>query len=82
MSEVEKIYIVGEEFKDTIINFLQNPFDLTLESINLLRSKSKFTEKEINQVISVLGKFPADQVYPIIDLFKLNLKVEEVGKEE
>lgn len=81
MSENKKIYTISNDLIDKIVNFLENPFDNTKESIEMLKSKDSFTEEEINQVITLLGKFPAYSVYPIIDLFKGNLKVEEVEQQ-
>lgn len=78
MSEDKKTYIVSKDLINKIVDFLENPFDNAKESIGILKSKDSFTEDEINKIIALLGKFPAYSVYPIIDLFKGNLKVEEI----
>lgn len=78
MPDTKKIYVVNDDLKNKIIDFLENPFDNTKESIESLKTKDSFTEEEINKIISLLGKFPAYSVYPIIDLFKGSLKVEEI----
>jgi hypothetical protein len=78
MSEIKKIYTVTDDLRKIIADFLESPFDNIKESIELVRSKDTFTEEEINQIINLLGKFPAYLVYPIIDSFKGNLKIEEV----
>jgi hypothetical protein len=80
MSENKKTYIVSKDLIDKIVDFLENPFDNTKESIEILKSKDSFTEDEINKIVALLGKFPAYSVYPIIDLFKGNLKVEEIDQ--
>lgn len=77
MSSSEKIYTLEENLKNSIVGFLENPFDNYKELTELVKSKNSFTETEINQIVSLLGKFPAYSVYPVIDLFKGNLKVEE-----
>jgi hypothetical protein len=82
MSETKKIYTVTDDLRKIIADFLESPFDNTKESIELIRSKESFTEDEINQIINLLGKFPAYLVYPIIDSFKGNLKIEEVEQPE
>lgn len=82
MSENKKTYIVSKDLIDKIIDFLENPFDNTKESIEILKSKDSFTEDEINKIVALLGKFPAYSVYPIIDLFKGNLKVEEIDQQQ
>jgi hypothetical protein len=81
MSENKKTYIVSKDLINKIIDFLENPFDNAKESIEILKSKDSFTEDEINKIIALLGKFPAYSVYPIIDLFKGNLKVEEIEQQ-
>jgi hypothetical protein len=81
MSESKKSYIVSKDLVNKIVDFLENPFDNTKESIEILKSKDSFTEEEINKIIALLGKFPAYSVYPIIDLFKGNLKVEEIEQQ-
>jgi hypothetical protein len=81
MSENKKVYIISTDLVDKIVNFLENPFDNTKESIEMLKSKNSFTEEEVNKIIALLGKFPAYSVYPIIDLFKGNLKVEEIDQQ-
>lgn len=81
MSEKEKVYQLSPEFRKSIVEFLLNPFDSTIEVIKLLEEKETFSETEINKVVSLLGKFPAYSVFPIIDQFKGNLKVEEIGGE-
>jgi hypothetical protein len=78
MSEIKKIYTVTDDLRKIIADFLESPFDNIKESIELVRGKDNFTEEEINQIINLLGKFPAYLVYPIIDSFKGNLKIEEV----
>jgi hypothetical protein len=78
MSEIKKIYTVTDDLRKIIADFLESPFDNIKESIELVRGKDTFTEEEINQIINLLGKFPAYLVYPIIDSFKGNLKIEEV----
>lgn len=82
MSEKEKIYQITPEFKEIIINFLLNPFDGTIEIIKLLQNKDSFTEEEINQVVTLLGKFPAYNVYTIISQFKDHLKIEDIESEK
>ena len=81
MSEDKKTYIVSKDLIKKIVDFLENPFDNAKESIEILKSKDSFTEDEINKIIALLGKFPAYSVYPIIDLFKGNLKVEEIDQQ-
>jgi hypothetical protein len=81
MSEDKKTYIVSKDLINKIVDFLENPFDNAKESIEILKSKDSFTEDEINKIIALLGKFPAYSVYPIIDLFKGNLKVEEIDQQ-
>ena len=81
MPDNKKSYIVSKDLIDKIVDFLENPFDNTKESIEMLKSKDYFTEDEINKIITLLGKFPAYSVYPIIDLFKGNLKVEEIEQQ-
>jgi hypothetical protein len=81
MSENKKTYIVSRDLINKIIDFLENPFDNAKESIEILKSKDSFTEDEINKIIALLGKFPAYSVYPIIDSFKGNLKVEEIDQQ-
>ena len=78
MSEIKKIYTVTDDLIKIIADFLESPFYNIKESIELVRGKDTFTEEEINQIINLLGKFPAYLVYPIIDSFKGNLKIEEV----
>jgi hypothetical protein len=82
MPEIKKIYTVTDDLRKIIGDFLESPFDNIKESIELVRSKDTFTEEEINQIINLLGKFPAYLVYPIIDSFKGNLKIEEVEQPE
>jgi hypothetical protein len=82
MSESKKTYIVSKDLIEKIVDFLENPFDNTKESIEILKSKDSFTEDEINKIVALLGKFPAYSVYPIIDLFKGNLKVEEIDQQQ
>jgi hypothetical protein len=82
MSEAKKIYTLSEELRNKIVDFLENPFDNTKESVEVLKTKNSFTEEEINKIVALLGKFPAYSVYPIIDLFKLNLKVEETNGQQ
>lgn len=82
MPEIKKIYTITEDLKKIIADFLENPFDNSKESIELVKSKDSFTEEEINQIINLLGKFPAYLVYPIIDSFKGNLKIEEIEQHE
>jgi hypothetical protein len=82
MSEVKKIYTLSEELRNKIVDFLENPFDNTKESVEVLKTKNSFTEEEINKIVALLGKFPAYTVYPIIDLFKVNLKVEEANDQQ
>ena len=81
MSENKKTYIVSRDLINKIIDFLENPFDNAKESVEILKSKDSFTEDEINKIIALLGKFPAYSVYPIIDSFKGNLKVEEIDQQ-
>lgn len=81
MSEIQKLYRLNDKFKKSIMDYLSNPFDSSIEIINLLEKKDIFSETEINQVVSLLGKFPAYSVYSLIDQFKGNLKVEEIGEE-
>ncbi len=81
MSVTEKKYIMEENLRESLADFLKNPFDNYQELIGLIESKSSFTESEINKIVSLLGKFPAYSVYPLIDQFKGNLKVEEIGGE-
>lgn len=80
MSDTEKTYIMEANLKNLILDFLNQPFDSYQHLIQLLQSKDSFTETEINQIVNLLGKFPAYSVYPLIDQFKGNLKVEEVGE--
>jgi hypothetical protein len=82
MSESPKVYVISKDLSDKILEFLENPFDTTKECTEMLKSKNSFTEEEINQIISLLGKFPAYLVYPIIDSFKGNLKVEEIEQQQ
>ena len=82
MPETKKIYTVTEDLRKIISDFLESPFDNTKDSIEMIRSKKSFTEEEINQIINLLGKFPAYLVYPIIDSFKGNLKIEEIEQPE
>jgi hypothetical protein len=82
MSEAKKIYTLSEELRHKIVDFLENPFDNTKESVEVLKTKNSFTEEEINKIVALLGKFPAYSVYPIIDLFKVNLKVEETNEQQ
>lgn len=77
----KKIYTISNDLIDKIVDFLENPFDNTKESIEMLKNKDSFTEEEINKIVTLLGKFPAYSVYPIIDLFKGNLKVEEIEQQ-
>lgn len=78
MSDTEKKYLMEESLKNLILDFLNQPFDNYQNLIQLLQSKDSFTETEVNQIVNLLGKFPAFSVYPIIDQFKGNLKVEEI----
>jgi len=80
MSNTEKQYIMEENLRESLVDFLKNPFDKYQELISLVESKNSFTESEINQIVSLLGKFPAYSVYPVIDLFKGNLKEENIGE--
>lgn len=80
MSGNRKIYTIEENLKNSIVEFLRNPFDNYQNLIELIQSKESFTEEEINQVVNLLGKFPAYSVYPLIDRFKGNLKIEEIGE--
>ena len=82
MSEAKKIYTLSAELRNKIVDFLENPFDNTKESVEVLKTKNSFTEEEINKIVALLGKFPAYSVYPIIDLFKVNLKVEETNEQQ
>lgn len=82
MPEIKKIYTITDDLKKIIADFLENPFDNSKEAIELVKSKDSFTEGEINQIINLLGKFPAYLVYPIIDSFKGNLKIEEIEQHE
>lgn len=79
---MKKIYTITDDLKKIIADFLENPFDNSKESVELVKSKDSFTEEEINQIINLLGKFPAYLVYPIIDSFKGNLKIEEIEQHE
>lgn len=81
MSEKDKIFKITNELRQSIIDYLENPFDSTKETLDLLKNKDSLTIDEINQIISLLGKFPAYSVYPIINEFRGNLKIEEVEKE-
>jgi hypothetical protein len=78
MSEKEKIFKITPELRQSIIDYLENPFDNTKETLDLLKNRDSLTIEEINQIISLLGKFPAYSVYPIINEFRGNLKIEEV----
>jgi hypothetical protein len=78
MSEKEKIFKITNELRQSIIDYLENPFDNTKETLDLLKNEDSLTIDEINQIISLLGKFPAYSVYPIINEFKGNLKIEEI----
>lgn len=80
MSVTEKQYTMGENLKESVVDFLKNPFDNYQSLIDLVESKNSFTETEINQIISLLGKFPAYSVYPLIDSFRGNLKEENIGE--
>lgn len=82
MSEKEKVYKITDEFRELIVNFLLDPFDGTIETIKLLQDRDSFTEDEINQVVTLLGRFPAYNVYTIISKFKEHLKIEEVEPEK
>lgn len=82
MSEIKKVYSVTPDLRKIIADFLENPFDNTKESIELIKNQESFTEEEINQIINLLGRFPAYLVYPIIDSFKGNLKIEEIEQSE
>lgn len=82
MSEKEKVYKITDEFRELIVNFLLDPFDGTIETIKLLQDRDSFTENEINQVVTLLGRFPAYNVYTIISKFKEHLKIEEVEPEK
>lgn len=82
MSDNPKAYVVSKDLTDKILEFLENPFDTTKECAEILRTKNSFTEEEINKIIALLGKFPAYLVYPIIDSFKGNLKVEEIEQQQ
>jgi len=81
MSEKDKIFKITNELRQSIIDYLENPFDSTKETLDLLKNKDSLTIDEINQIISLLGKFPAYSVYPIINEFRGNLKIEEVEKQ-
>lgn len=81
MSSPEKNYIIQDILKKSLLDFLENPFDDYMELVELIKSKNSFTENEINQIVSLLGKFPAFSVYPIIDLFRENLKIVEETNE-
>ena len=74
----KSIYTVNQDLNQIIINFLQDSMAPSLEAINLLKIKDKLDFKEINKIVSVLGKFPANEVWPILDRFSSSLKVEEV----
>ena len=78
MSERGKIFKITNELRQSIIDYLENPFDNTKETLDLLKNKDSLTIDEINQIISLLGKFPAYSVYPIINEFRGNLKIEEI----
>jgi hypothetical protein len=80
MSVTEKKYIMEENLRESLEDFLKNPFDNYQELIGLIENKNTFTESEINKIVSLLGKFPAYAVYPVIDLFKGNLKEENIGE--
>lgn len=80
MSVKEKQYTMEENLKNSVMDFLRNPFDNYQNLIELVESKNSFTESEINQIVSLLGKFPAYSVYPLIDLFRGNLKEENIGE--
>lgn len=82
MPEKEKVYKITDEFRELIVNFLLDPFDGTIETIKLLQDRDSFTEDEINQVVTLLGRFPAYNVYTIISKFKEHLKIEEVEPEK
>ena len=59
MSESQKLYRLNDEFKKSIVDYLMNPFDSSIEVLKLLEEKETFSEAEINRVVSLLGKFPA-----------------------
>jgi hypothetical protein len=80
MTGTEKNYTMGEELKKSLIEFLKNPFDNYQDLTNLVESKDTFTETEINKIVTLLGKFPAYSVYPLIDSFRGNLKEEKIGE--
>jgi hypothetical protein len=74
----KSIYTVNQDLNQIIIKFLEDSMAPLLEAIDLLKSKEKLDFKEINKIVSVLGKFPANEVWPILDRFSSSLKVEEV----
>ncbi len=74
----KSIYTIDQDLNQIIIKFLKDSTANSLESIFLLETKDKLDFNEINKIVSVLGKFPANEVYPILDKISSSLKVEEV----
>lgn len=72
----QKSYKISPELAKEILDFLENPFEGTLEAKGLLTNNDIFTADEVNKIVAIIGKFPAFAVYKILG--QLSSKVEEV----
>ena len=64
-------YKINDDIRNSINNFLEPVFSTK----ELLDSGRDLTEDEINKLLSVLGNFPAYNVYEIIDSIRSGVNV-------
>jgi len=65
-------YIISKETRDKINDFLL-PF---AETIKILE-KEEIEEDETNQILAVLGRYPAFEVYELLDLIRSTVTIKE-----
>ena len=65
-------YIITKESRDKIVEFL-SPFAEAIKSLE----KEEMEEGEANQILSVLGRYPAFEVYELIDLIRSTVTIKE-----
>jgi len=80
--QAEKIFEVDDKLTQILRNYLgSKPFMDVAQAIRMLNSK-EFTEKQINTIINVMGKYPYDEVQEIFSLFSTNIKQTTTKPEE
>lgn len=77
---MEKKFLITQELKDSVSNFLTNymKYGECLDQIKT-PEKREFSEDEINSVLNLLGAFPLRDVFHIVERFKI--EVAEVKNE-